>query len=187
MATFWRTFHNDGKSAQPGEGGGAVHAHHRSLYLPSRTMLLIQLCPYMYSMVNVNPGASERASVTKFLFSGFFLNHHPPGPCLLAPFRIFLKFMEMFASQSAPPPVSSIPGASTVDHQVMYQHFWHRQKIYSRSRIHERTISLRFLDMILRVLRLEVSVYNVHTTNQFQTTFAQGGEWVKSVIRGDCE
>ncbi len=41
----------------------------------------------------------------------------------------------------------------------------------SRSRIHdqihEHTISLRFLAIILRVLRLEVSVYNVYTTNQF--------------------
>ncbi len=45
----------------------------------------------------------------------------------------------------------------------------------TRSRIHERTISLRFLDIILRVLRLEVSVYNVYITNQFQNTFAQGG------------
>ncbi len=43
------------------------------------------------------------------------------------------------------------------------------------SRIHERTISLRFLGIILRVLRLEVSVYNVYITNQFQPTFAQGG------------
>ncbi len=40
--------------------------------------------------------------------------------------------------------------------------------------IHESTISLRFLGIILRVLRLEVSVYNVYITNQFQTTFAQG-------------
>jgi hypothetical protein len=29
--------------------------------------------------------------------------------------------------------------------------------------------------MILRVLRLEVSMYNVYITNQFQATFAQGG------------
>ncbi len=43
------------------------------------------------------------------------------------------------------------------------------------SRIHERTFSLRFLGIILRVLRLEVSVYNVYISNQFQTTFAQGG------------
>ncbi len=43
-----------------------------------------------------------------------------------------------------------------------------------RSRIHEHTISLRFLGIILRVLRLEVSVYNVYIANQFQTTFAQG-------------
>ncbi len=43
------------------------------------------------------------------------------------------------------------------------------------AKIHERTISLRFLGTILRVLRLDVSVYNVYVTNQFQTTFALGG------------
>jgi hypothetical protein len=43
------------------------------------------------------------------------------------------------------------------------------------SRIHEHTISLRFLDVILRVLRLEVSTYNLYISNQFQTTFARGG------------
>ncbi len=43
-----------------------------------------------------------------------------------------------------------------------------------RSRIHERSISLRFLGIILRVLRLGVSVYDVYITNQFQTTFALG-------------
>jgi hypothetical protein len=46
---------------------------------------------------------------------------------------------------------------------------------------------LRFLGIMLRVLRLEVSLYNVFITNQFQTTFAQRGEGVKSVSRGDCE
>jgi hypothetical protein len=59
-----------------------------------------------------------------------------------------------------------------------------------RSRIHERTISLRFLDKIVRVLRLGVFVYNVYITNQFQTTFAQGGGGrvgVKSVRRSVCE
>ncbi len=34
----------------------------------------------------------------------------------------------------------------------------------ARRRIHERAMSLRFLGIILRVLRLEVSVYNVLTT-----------------------
>jgi hypothetical protein len=34
-----------------------------------------------------------------------------------------------------------------------------------RSRIHEHTILLRFLSIILRVLRLEVSVYNVYILN----------------------
>jgi hypothetical protein len=46
---------------------------------------------------------------------------------------------------------------------------------YFRGRIHERTILLRFLGIILRVLILEVSEYNVYITNQFQTTFAQTG------------
>ncbi len=47
--------------------------------------------------------------------------------------------------------------------------------IANRNRIHESTISLRFLGIILRVLRLEVSVYNVYITNQSQTTFAVWG------------
>jgi hypothetical protein len=60
---------------------------------------------------------------------------------------------------------------------------------FSRSRIHERTISLRFPDIILRVLRLEVSVYNVYITNQFQTLllFFWGGGGGKIRGRCDCE
>ncbi len=60
----------------------------------------------------------------------------------------------------------------------------------ARSRIRELTISLRFLGIILGVLRLDVSVYNVHITNQCQTNFTQGGVGgggVKSDSRGDCE
>ncbi len=53
---------------------------------------------------------------------------------------------------------------------------------YSRSRIHERTISLRFPGIILKVLRLEVSLYNVYITKQFQSFFAQGVEGGKSVV-----
>jgi hypothetical protein len=41
---------------------------------------------------------------------------------------------------------------------------------------------LRFLGIILRVLRLEVSVHNVYITNQFQSTFAQGDGGLKSVV-----
>jgi hypothetical protein len=41
---------------------------------------------------------------------------------------------------------------------------------------------LRFLGITLRVLRLEVSVYNVYITNQFQTTFAPRGEGSKIII-----
>jgi hypothetical protein len=43
-----------------------------------------------------------------------------------------------------------------------------------RSRIHERIISLKFPGIILGVLKIEISVYNVDIKNQFQTTFAQG-------------
>jgi hypothetical protein len=55
---------------------------------------------------------------------------------------------------------------------------------FTRRRIHEHTNSLRFLDIILRVHRLEVSVYNVYITNQFPTTFARGrgGGWVLNLL-----
>ncbi len=56
-----------------------------------------------------------------------------------------------------------------------------------RDGIHVSTISFRFLGIILRVLRLEVSVYKVYITNQFQTTFDQSEGGVKSISRGDCE
>jgi hypothetical protein len=45
----------------------------------------------------------------------------------------------------------------------------------SGTRIHGCTISLRFLGIIMIVLRLEVFVHNVYITNQFQTSFAQEG------------
>ncbi len=47
------------------------------------------------------------------------------------------------------------------------------RRYFPWSRIHERTISLMFLDIILRDLRQEYFVYNVYITNQYQTTFAQ--------------
>ncbi len=55
-----------------------------------------------------------------------------------------------------------------------------------RSRIHGHTIFLRFLDIILRVLRLEFSLYNFYNINQFQTTFAQG-EWGGGGVRAAVE
>jgi hypothetical protein len=55
----------------------------------------------------------------------------------------------------------------------------------ARSQIHERTMSLRFLGIILRALRFEVSVYNVYITNHFQTTFAHWKGGVKYVSRGE--
>jgi hypothetical protein len=55
---------------------------------------------------------------------------------------------------------------------LLEDYSWH---IVYRSQIHERTIWLRFLGIILKGLRLEVSLYNVYITNQFQTNFARGG------------
>jgi hypothetical protein len=52
----------------------------------------------------------------------------------------------------------------------------------SRSRIHKREILLRFLGIILRVLNLEASIYNVYITNQFRSTFAQRGGGDKSIV-----
>jgi hypothetical protein len=44
------------------------------------------------------------------------------------------------------------------------------------------------MGITLRVLRLEVSIYSVYITNQFQTIFAQGGVvGIKFFRRGDCE
>jgi hypothetical protein len=48
-------------------------------------------------------------------------------------------------------------------------------KIQYRSRIHERTISLWVVGIVLRVFRLEVSVHNVPISKKFRTTFAGGG------------
>ncbi len=48
----------------------------------------------------------------------------------------------------------------------------HRSRVVAWCRIHECTIPLRFLGIIVRVRRLDVSVYNVYITNKFQTTFA---------------
>ncbi len=52
-------------------------------------------------------------------------------------------------------------------------------------------MNIQFLGIILRVLRLEVSIaiHNVYITNQFQSTFARGGGGggVKYVSKGDCE
>ncbi len=45
----------------------------------------------------------------------------------------------------------------------------------SRSRIHERTVSLRLLCLILRVLRLEVSVYNVWNSKPVSKHFCSRG------------
>ncbi len=53
------------------------------------------------------------------------------------------------------------------------------------SRIHERTISLRFLAIILRFLRLEVYPQCLHY-KPVSSNFWQG-MWVKCVSRGDCE
>jgi hypothetical protein len=50
------------------------------------------------------------------------------------------------------------------------------------------TISLRFLGIIWRVLRLEVSRYNDYIAKQFQTNFfSRGGREQNLFSRGGCE
>jgi hypothetical protein len=75
-----------------------------------------------------------------------------------------------------------------VDHQCMgrwsVDHQWdaHKPCIISdkenRSRIHERTISLRFM-AIISDSRFLYTMFTLHITSQFQTTFAQGGAGFK--------
>jgi hypothetical protein len=55
------------------------------------------------------------------------------------------------------------------------------------SRIHKRTISLRFLSIILKVLRLVVSVSMFTLQTSFKSLLLKGGGGVKSGSRGDCE
>jgi hypothetical protein len=88
--------------------------------------------------------------------------------------------------------LSLTPGREdSIEHEALLVLAW--QIFFAtlhRSRIYEHTISLRFLSIILRVLKLEVSVNNVFITEQFQTPFAQrggGGGGRKSVSRVDCE
>ncbi len=60
-ATFWRTFHHDGKIAQPGEGWGGITPFIIStitykvlVYAPAEradTLPLFLLYPYMYSVI----------------------------------------------------------------------------------------------------------------------------------------
>jgi hypothetical protein len=60
----------------------------------------------------------------------------------------------------------------------------------SRSRIHERTVSLRFLGIILRVLKLEVSVYNGYNYKPVSThnlLGVRGGGVSRIRYRDDCE
>jgi hypothetical protein len=62
----------------------------------------------------------------------------------------------------------------------------------SGSRIHEHTIStfhnfIGLLGIILRVLRVEVSIYNVYITNKFKPLLLKGRLGVKTFCRSDCE
>ncbi len=52
----------------------------------------------------------------------------------------------------------------------------------ARSRIHERTFSLRFLGIVLKVLRLKVSVYNVYTS--FKQLMLRGGGGGDPLVEG---
>jgi hypothetical protein len=54
--------------------------------------------------------------------------------------------------------------------------YWRYKSMRIQKPKSEHTILLRFLGIIVRVLRLEVSLCNVYNTNRLQTAFAQRGE-----------
>ncbi len=61
-------------------------------------------------------------------------------------------------------------------------------KIRTRSRVHERTVSLRFLGIILRVLRLEISIDKCLHYKPLSNHFCLGGAGGEKLVRrGDCE
>ncbi len=60
---------------------------------------------------------------------------------------------------------------------LLYVDYFPTSEVHG-SRIHERTISLMFLGIILRVLRLEVSLYNVYIQTSFKPfLLGEGGRW----------
>jgi hypothetical protein len=61
-----------------------------------------------------------------------------------------------------------------VNNEVIYKLFPPRESLVNDIPAGDGNIEKLFFT-VLRVLRLEVSMYNVYITNQFQTTFAQGG------------
>jgi hypothetical protein len=84
----------------------------------------------------------------------------------------------LFVNRSAPIDISVLrKQRNTYEENSMPEEKKDNDSIFSsRSRIHGHIVLLRFQGIILRVLRLEVLVYNVNITNQFQATFAEGEE-----------
>ncbi len=60
-------------------------------------------------------------------------------------------------------------------HKIPVKNFDSAEELLGGNRIHERTILLKFLIIILRALRLDFRIKCLHLAMQFQTTFARGG------------
>ncbi len=95
----------------------------------------------------------------------------PTHPCY---WQLLIYFCQFHQSGEkaiiAPPPESE--GKKAI---ILLDTFLSFSMVFSGGRILEHTIALRFPGIILRVLRLEVSVYNVYITNQFQKPLLLGG------------
>jgi hypothetical protein len=68
--------------------------------------------------------------------------------------------------------VEELPRGAEMERERAFVDEIKKKSVTTRSRIHERTILLRFLGIILRVLRLEVSVYTI--TNQYKPLLLKG-------------
>jgi hypothetical protein len=79
--------------------------------------------------------------------------------------------------------VEGLPRGAEMERERAFVDEIKKKSVTTRSRIHEHTILLRFLGIILRVsdLRFPYTMFTV--ANQFQTTFAQGGWGERSKIR----
>ncbi len=91
---------------------------------------------------------------------------YPPYPLLVHVFMTIILCTPQFYS------------GSTVHCAETRRSIFLREEIYDISYTEAEFMNIQFrwgFCIILRVLRLEVSVHNVYITNQFQTTFARGG------------
>ncbi len=134
---------------------------------------------YCVSLSDTWPGKRQgEKKSSAFLYRDWYHFLWPPFPFPQYTFPLYFLFKKIAKTKHC-----SVTGwEKELRHRALQVS---DKNFHSWSRTHERTVSLRFLGIILKVLRLEVSVYNVHITNQFQAALLQMGKKIPS--RGDCK